>query len=636
MSEKSKFKRFGKFLILDHLVSGGMATICRARYLGEQIDKIVAIKMVKSKFSQNESFQNMFMDEVKVSFSLQHPNIVQTYDYGKYKNQFYVAMEYCDGDNLRGYLDAIRDKKRFVPVEIATHIASQICQGLFYAHTLKDKLTGNKLNIVHRDISPHNIMLTYDGAVKIIDFGIAKATSNSEVTQAGTIKGKLSYLAPEYLDGQILDGKYDQFALGITFWELLCTKKLFHAENDLAILKKIQKCEVPPPSTINPNVPKELDEIVLKSLSKDRNNRFENLSEMNKSLTKFLYQYKQDFNTADVASFAEKLFKDQIEKEREKFVAYGKIDITPYLKELEQDDHTNTLETASTKGKSNNQEQTLRLDSHEVMGEDGRVNKKQQTQSNLKITTQQSYSIGSRSGAQSRMAYRTRSIRLDDESLHKLNIRRKTPFIFKFTFVACLAFLFFFYKDKLPLTKEQSDKVQKVSGLILNKIQFLIPYKKNKHKRLLSSLGPTEPVKLLNIDKFKQKFFVEGIEVPIDVMNNIPVPLNRKSTIRIETPKRKHFIGTITLKPNKKNRYITYRDQGPASYGYLFSSLKCFSGYITFSLYGEERQESIPLERPIGFPLTSHKILLVKDNGKVEKKTFRPQKENNTTDICKL
>ena len=240
MTEDLKLKRFGKYLILDHLVDGGMAKICRARYLGEEVNKIVAIKMIQQQFSKDPSFVQMFQDELKVTFGLSHPNIAQTYDYGMVDSQLYTAMEYVDGANLKQYLDRLKEKRFVFPVEISTYIISQVCQALYYAHSFTDKLTGKKSNIIHRDISPHNVMLTYDGNIKVIDFGIAKAETNSESTQAGTIKGKLGYLAPEYLEGMDLDHAYDQFAVGITLWELLCTRKLFQAKNDLAVLKLIQ------------------------------------------------------------------------------------------------------------------------------------------------------------------------------------------------------------------------------------------------------------------------------------------------------------------------------------------------------------------------------------------------------------
>lgn len=339
MSEEQKFQRFGKYLILDHLVDGGMAKICRARYLGEQANKVVAIKMVQQQFSNDEAFVRMFQDELNITFGMLHPNIMQVYDYGKTNGQLYTAMEYIHGANLKQYLDRLKEKKVVFPVEISCYIISQVCLGLHYAHTFTDKLTGKPYNIVHRDISPHNIMLTYDGAVKVIDFGIAKANTNSEATQAGTIKGKLSYLAPEYLDGLELDARYDEFAVGITLWELLCSRKLFQAPNDLAVLKQIQACKIAPPSTINPSVPKELDAIVMKALSKDRANRYENLDQMNRALVRFLYSQYPDFNASDLSTFAEDLFKSEIASDRIKFVDYGKLDTLKYIEEMKNEEN---------------------------------------------------------------------------------------------------------------------------------------------------------------------------------------------------------------------------------------------------------------------------------------------------------
>lgn len=336
MADK-KFKRFGRYLILDHLVDGGMAKICRARFLGEQANKVVAIKMVQPQFSQDPAFVKMFEDELKVTFSLQHPNIAQVNDYGIVDGQLFTAMEYVDGANLKQFLDRLKENKYVFPVEISTYIISQVCQALHYAHNFTDSLTGKKFNIIHRDISPHNIMLTFDGAVKVIDFGIAKADSNSEATQAGTIKGKLSYLAPEYLEGLELDHRYDMFSVGITLWEMLCSRKLFQAKNDLAVLKLIQNCKIPAPSSINPNVPKELDEIVLKALQKNRVDRYKDMEEFNRALIKFLYAKYPDFNASDLSYFAKELFKAEIADNQQRFREYGKIDIRPYLEDMSKD-----------------------------------------------------------------------------------------------------------------------------------------------------------------------------------------------------------------------------------------------------------------------------------------------------------
>lgn len=344
----SKYQRFGKYLILDHLVDGGMAKICRASFLGEQANKIVAIKMVQAQYSKDPSFVQMFEDELKVSFDLLHPNIAQVYDYGMVDDQLYSAMEYIDGANLKQFLDRLKEKKFVFPVEISTYIISQVCQALYYAHNFTDKLTGKSFNIVHRDISPHNIMLTYAGVVKVIDFGIAKADSNAEATQAGTIKGKLSYLAPECLDGMELDHRYDQFAVGISLWEMLCSRKLFQAKNELAVLKQIQACKVPKPSSINPNVPAELDAIVLKALARDRNQRFENMDKMNRALVRFLYSNYPEFNPTDLGYFAKQLFKEEIASDKKKFVEFGKIDMTPFLEDLRRSETQGTGGAADT------------------------------------------------------------------------------------------------------------------------------------------------------------------------------------------------------------------------------------------------------------------------------------------------
>lgn len=357
MSSDKKFQRFGKYLILDHLVDGGMAKICRARYLGEQANKVVAIKMVQPQFSNDEAFVRMFQDELNITFGMLHPNIMQVYDYGKTNGQLYTAMEYIHGANLKQYLDRLKERKVVFPVEISCYIISQVCLGLHYAHTFTDKLTGKPYNIVHRDISPHNIMLTYDGAVKVIDFGIAKANTNSEATQAGTIKGKLSYLAPEYLEGLELDARYDEFAVGITLWELLCSRKLFQANNDLAVLKQIQACKIVPPSQINPSVPKELDTIVMKALSKDRAHRYENLDQMNRALVKFLYSTYPEFNASDLKVFADDLFKGEIGNDRSKFVEYGKIDIQPYIDDMKKEEsRTGKISAKDLKGKAEKEE----------------------------------------------------------------------------------------------------------------------------------------------------------------------------------------------------------------------------------------------------------------------------------------
>ena len=621
-SKSIKLKRFGKYLILDHLVDGGMAKICRARYLGEQANKIVAIKMIQSKYSNDESFRTMFMDEVKVSFGLQHPNIVQTFDYGYCEERFYVAMEYCDGQNLKNYIAKLSKSGHLFPIDISVYIISQVCQGLFYAHTLTDKLTGKDLNIVHRDISPHNIMVTYDGSVKIIDFGIAKASSNAEVTQAGMIKGKLSYLAPEYLEGKNLDHRYDQFSLGIVLWEMLCSQKLFKGDNDLAALKSIQQCKIPPPSSINKNVPKELDEIILKTLSKDREKRFKDLNEMNKVLTKFLYTYKSDFSPIDIGSFAKTLFKDQILKDRESFFAYGKIDIKPFLNEITE----GATKKEPTRGANNNHtifdlNDDILTARNEKKHNRARMRAKGILQKNKKTDQLEI----------------EKPIYKEGTATHKISaiptgsfIRRKQ--IFKKTaLLACLIVGFFTLKNELP-------------DSLVSPIESTLEKGNKVYDRSTASIGY---VTLNNIDKSRQQVFINGKKEKINALKQVAVPLSQEFTLRVQTSSKEHFVTALTVQPNETETHISIAPTKSAVYGYLFATNDCLSGSLEFSLFGESRSEQLPLKgRSIAFPLTikpngqtapsSHELIITQKHGIQKKKVLTIDHKEQFIDICKL
>lgn len=318
------FKRFNRYILLDHIVDGGMATIFRAKWSTDQVEKLVAIKMIKKNYSLDDDFKRMFLDEVKVTFNLINPNIAQTYDYGEEEGQLFLVMEYVDGKNLKQYEQKLSAKSLRFPVDIAIHIIIQACQALHYACTLVDKLSGKKLGIIHRDISPHNIMLTFDGIVKVIDFGIAKASTNAENTKTGVIKGKISYLGPEYINGENLDSRYDQFALGITLWELLCDRKLFEGDQ-LTILRQIQKGNIPPPSRYNAHIPPELDSVVLKMLKIDRELRFKTFEDIDSALYKIIHTHFPESNQAKLKSFAQNLFSAEIEEDRRRLLEFGKI-----------------------------------------------------------------------------------------------------------------------------------------------------------------------------------------------------------------------------------------------------------------------------------------------------------------------
>ena len=317
----SVLKKFGKYFLLDRIGEGGMAEIFRARLAtAGASSRFVVIKRIQGAFSNNTEFVSMFRAEVQVTMRFTHPNIVQLYESGEEHGQQYIAMELVEGRNLRQILSKISQKQQRVPVPAACQIIEQAAAGLHYAHSFKDRITGEPLNLVHRDVSPQNILVSYDGNIKVIDFGIAKAATNGEATRAGVIKGKLSYLSPEQVTGDILDGRSDIFALGIVMWELLTAKRLFVAEgdNEFTVLKMIESCNsyVKPPSTFNPEVPPELDAIVMQALSRDVKKRFQTGDEMVRAIRKVLAIHYSDFGSSDLSTFIKKLFHDLIVDDR--------------------------------------------------------------------------------------------------------------------------------------------------------------------------------------------------------------------------------------------------------------------------------------------------------------------------------
>ncbi len=639
MTEK-KLERFGKYLLLDHLNDGGMAKICRARFIGEQAEKIVAIKMVQPQFSKDPNFQKMFMDEIKVAFLLSHPNIAQTNDCGMYKDQLFAAMEYVDGRNIKEFIDKLAEKKFVFPVPIAVYIVSQASIGLHYAHTLSDKLTGKSLNLVHRDISPHNIMLTYDGAVKVIDFGIAKASTNTDSTQAGTIKGKLSYLAPEYIDGKSLDARYDEFALGITLWEMLCSRKLFKAKNEIAVLKLIQSCKIPVPSSINPHVPKELDQIVMKALSKEREKRYENCDQFNRALIKFLYAYDPDFNPMDLKKFAQGVFKAEIKKDKEKFFEFGKVDIKPYLDDLKRElesgvgssDSAGRQAAVSEEGKKEaieldfgfEQSESKAMFAHKEKSGDGLEIDGNKTQQARKRPKAGATMVRASSPATSIRVAGTR-VKSGGVEEDDYNQKKTSPILVGAFFLMVASFAFFFLK---------------LDGDIDNLNNFVsgngLPSKVKQHKAAVADepelVNPLDDnraqgngmIRLKNYRRLEQRVFLNGKAVKPSILGEIEVPFSNQVVLRVEENKRHSFVRKFSLSDQEDSITIEIPDMPRASYAYLVTSMDCAYGKIFFSIAGEDRTELLPIRNKpgIAFPLDRD------DQGRNIPKTYEVYYEN--------
>lgn len=667
MSDK-KFERFGKYLILDHLVDGGMAKICRARFLGEQANKIVAIKMVQAQFSRDPSFVRMFQDELSVTFSLQHPNIAQTFDYGKVGEQLYTAMEYVDGANLKQFLDRLKEKNYVFPVEISIYIISQMCQGLHYAHTFQDKLSGKPLHIVHRDISPHNVMLTYDGAVKVIDFGIAKSNSNSEATQAGTIKGKLSYLAPEYLDGMDLDHRYDQFAVGITLWEMLCSRKLFTAANDLAVLKQIQACKITPPSQINPNVPKELDAIVMKALSKDRNLRFDDMDKFNRSLVKFLYAQYPDFNPSDLAYFAKELFKDEIKRDKEKFVDYGKIDVTPYLEAIKYEETMGTpspgAPVAQAPVAQGGKDELKRIERIEIDMDNAQGDK---SLTNIELNREGVVSRRNPGGlpkSDTRKIQRpaglsagagaTRVLKPEDDSgerpvgrkalgMEKTGTTAKTLAKIKQQpkavdtkgEVSTSTFMAIVVASVLGVAYLQADFVEGLTGINLQKMisgdsgVARTPAAPGPSVDPSAPEGPEERgrVSLGGVD-LEMEIFLDGVKHSYGLGTPIKVPLGRDITVTVKKQGYEPFNKTLRLTVENSTAFIEVPELVKARSGLLSSSLNYPSGsLLVYEVSGEKVERQMPF-RDVRVPAGSYQATVVNPLLGTEKKVKFTIEEN--------
>jgi len=300
--------RFGQYEILERIASGGMAELYKAKRTGvEGFHKIVAIKKILPHLADDDAFVTMFADEAKLAAQLNHPNIIHIYDLGKIQaGGYFIAMEYVDGRDLRGIETSSRDLGVPFPVPLAVYVASKVASALDYAHRRRDA-ESNDLNIVHRDVSPQNILISYEGDIKLCDFGIAKAASKASRTQSGALKGKIQYMSPEQAWGKPIDRRSDLFSLGVVLHELLTGQRLFTGDTDINVLEKVRSADVAPPSKSNPEVPQNLDAVVMKALAREPDDRYTNASDLLRDLDSVLYSYTPAPGSADVAIYLHRL-----------------------------------------------------------------------------------------------------------------------------------------------------------------------------------------------------------------------------------------------------------------------------------------------------------------------------------------
>lgn len=304
---------FGRYHLLGRLAMGGMAEIFLARENADsQMSRFIVIKRIRSTVAEDNEFVSMFLNEARLAMQLKHPTICHLYEFGFEAGHHFLAMEYVDGATVH----KIARKAQAiggVPIPIAITIVSQVAGALNYAHSAKDSRRV-PLNIVHRDVSPHNVMVGYDGVVKLLDFGVAKASTQDVLTMAGVVRGKFAYMSPQQCVGEKLDGRSDIFSLGIVLYEILTGQRLYRRENQFETMRAVVDDPVPSIRAANPRLPAELDRIVQKALQKDPNERYATADLMQQDLDRFLADRREVVSSSRVASFMEDLFKEEIRK----------------------------------------------------------------------------------------------------------------------------------------------------------------------------------------------------------------------------------------------------------------------------------------------------------------------------------
>lgn len=304
MAEKKE--QLGNYILSEKVGTGGMAEVFLAHHK-KHPNKRFALKRMLTKFSQNKSLVNMFIQEASLASILNHPNIIPIYDFGVIDNQYFLAMEYLEGKDLKSILRACIIQKKTLPVALCVHIACQALHALHYAHNKCDHYQ-RPLQIVHRDISPQNIMISFDGSVKILDFGIAKAIAKPGDEEKGMLKGKFSYMSPEQASGKAIDPRSDVFAVGIVLWELLTLHSCYTANEPMELIKKVRQAKIAPPHIINSKVPQELSDIIMKALERNLQTRYQSALEFGLDLENFLLDRYGSVNHADMISFLSTVF----------------------------------------------------------------------------------------------------------------------------------------------------------------------------------------------------------------------------------------------------------------------------------------------------------------------------------------
>ena len=306
-----------RYTITERVDHGGMAEVFRG--VSESMDgfkKAVAIKRILPNLTKNQKFVSMFLDEARLSLFLQHANIVQVFDISKTPdNAYFLVMEYVDGCNLKALIERQKQKGKRIEIAHTIYVMMECCKALNYAHAAEHPETNEPLGIVHRDVSPPNILLSKNGEVKLVDFGLAKASTAIETTDPGVVKGKFSYLSPEAASGLPVDHRADVFAVGIILWELFTGRRLFYGETDYQTVELVRQAKIPSIAALNPEVEAELEGVVRKALARDPNERYASAADLQDALAQYLFSRRMKVTSRDISA----LVRDtQVEKMRKR------------------------------------------------------------------------------------------------------------------------------------------------------------------------------------------------------------------------------------------------------------------------------------------------------------------------------
>jgi len=325
--QKIKPVAFGRYLLLDRVAAGGMAEVWRAKQFGaDDFQRIIAIKKILPHVVEDPEFIQMFKDEAKITVQLQHANIGQVYELNKVDETFYIAMDYISGKDAKTLWSYQRQRGEPLPIQLSCLIVQRMCEGLDYAHRKKDNF-GVDLRIVHRDVSPQNVLISWEGEVKVIDFGIAKAAGKSSRTQAGILKGKFGYMAPEQVRGMPIDQRADVFALGVCLYELVTGERAFVAESDFSLLEMVRNVEVKPPSLANAAVPPEVERMIYKAMAKEAEDRYQWASDFSEDIQRYLLMQGRSPSRNDLAEYLKNSFPADYDRERLRMESYRDIEM---------------------------------------------------------------------------------------------------------------------------------------------------------------------------------------------------------------------------------------------------------------------------------------------------------------------